>query len=98
MSYTLVVRPEAESDIEEALGWYESQSEGLAADFLQAVEEGLRKIQESPLSYQVVREQIRRARLRRFPYSLMYRVSEGTVFVLGCFHAKRNPEHWLERS
>jgi hypothetical protein len=34
---------------------------------------------------------------RRFPYSLIYRVIGDDVFVLACFHGKRNPRVWRSR-
>lgn len=33
MSWSVVVRPEAESDIAEATGWYEARREGLGRSF-----------------------------------------------------------------
>ena len=45
---SLLIRPEAEADIEEAYHWYERQRSGLGSDFLLCVEEGLEKIQKNP--------------------------------------------------
>jgi plasmid stabilization system protein ParE len=35
--------------------------------------------------------------LRRFPYGVFYRVIEGQVVVVACFHAKRHPRIWRGR-
>ena len=53
-SKRLVIRPEAEADIEEVYGWYEAQRKGLGEDFLLCVEEGLARIARNPSSYSVV--------------------------------------------
>jgi toxin ParE1/3/4 len=45
---SLLIRPEAEADIEEAYRWNERQRSGLGSDFLLCVEEGLDKIQKNP--------------------------------------------------
>ena len=36
----LLIRPEAETEIEEAYHWYEGQRDGLGSDFLLCVEGG----------------------------------------------------------
>lgn len=44
MKYPVLIRPEAESDLEEAFSWYENKRRGLGYDFLLQVEAGLRFI------------------------------------------------------
>lgn len=39
MNTRLVIRPEAERDVQEAYLWYEKQREGLGEDFLLCVED-----------------------------------------------------------
>jgi plasmid stabilization system protein ParE len=38
MSYGLIIRTEAELDIEDAFEWYEAQSPGLGSEFVRAVD------------------------------------------------------------
>jgi hypothetical protein len=45
----------------------------------------------------VVLRDIRRQLLKRFPYGLFYRLIEGQVVVVACFHAKRSPRVWRSR-
>lgn len=52
----------------------------------------------SPLSFPVVLAGVRRLRLRRFPYSLFFKVQEQHVFVIACFHASRDPRVWQDRA
>lgn len=40
---------------------------------------------------------IRRARLKRFPYGLFFRLVDDDIFVIACFHANRDPKVWRER-
>jgi hypothetical protein len=54
----LLIRAEAEADIEEAYHWYERQR-GLGSDFLPCVEDGLEKIQKNPEMYPVVHINVR---------------------------------------
>jgi len=94
----LVVRLQARSEIAEAADWYEQQSVGLGADFLRAIEVTMSSIHHNPEQYQRIRGRTRRAVLRRFPYGVVYIVSDDEVVVLGCVHGRRDPKRWQERT
>jgi plasmid stabilization system protein ParE len=98
MNLELIVEPEAEAEIDEASRWYEAQSPELGADFLRAVEEALAAVQRNPFQYQIVHGEVRRAGVRRFPYGLIYIASDREVIVTACFHGRRNPRRWRERT
>lgn len=98
MRRRIVIRPEAEGDLEEAYRWYEEQVPGLGTDFLLCFEEGLAKIERRPQGYPVVRKDIRRLLIRRFPYGIFYLVVEDSIIVLGVFHARRDPKQWAART
>jgi plasmid stabilization system protein ParE len=97
MSRRLVFLAEAEAEIAEAGEWYETRGKGLGADFMRSVEATVAAIQRAPTQYQIVKGQARRAVLRRFPYSLVYKASEHEIIVLACFHGKRDPRRLVER-
>ena len=97
MSRALIVRPEAESDMEEVQAWYDQQRTGLGADFLLCVEETLDRIVRNPEMYGILHRDIRRAFVRRFPYGVFYRIVEDQVIVVGVFHGRRNPRTWKSR-
>jgi plasmid stabilization system protein ParE len=92
-----VLRPAAAADVEEAWLWYEAQREGLGDEFLQVVQDALESIAAFPESAPLVQRDIRRHLLRRFPYGLFYRLIQGQVVVVACFHAKRSPRVWRSR-
>lgn len=97
MTPPLLLRPEATAEIQEAFGWYERQRLGLGSEFLQSVREALKEIERSPLQYPKIRGQVRRALLRRFPYSLLYVADKERTVVFACFHGKRDPRRWHSR-
>jgi toxin ParE1/3/4 len=97
MTYRIIVRPEAEREIQEAFDWYEERSEGLGAEFLRAADACLSAVQRTPDASQIVHGEVRRALLRKFPYALFYLVREDMIVVLACFHVKRNPGDWQRR-
>jgi plasmid stabilization system protein ParE len=98
MTYQVIVRPEAAREIQEAFDWYEERSEGLGLEFLRAADACLSVVRRNPEAFPVVHEQVRRALLRRFPYTLFYAVREGTISVIACFHIKRSPADWQRRT
>jgi plasmid stabilization system protein ParE len=36
--------------------------------------------------------------LRRFPYSLFYRIIDDQVIVVACMHGRRHPRRWRSRN
>jgi len=69
----------------------------LEAEFLHDIQETLATIERNPLQYQIVERKTRRAMLRRFPYGVMYVLSDHELLIVGCLHARRNPAHWRAR-
>lgn len=94
----IIVQPEAEAEITEAFRWYEDKNEGLGSEFMRALDASLSSIQRNPTAYAAVHKQMRRAVLRRFPYSVIYLFDTGRIVVLACFHASRDPQQWRERA
>lgn len=99
-----IVRPEAESDLDEAFAWYEDRSTGLGEQFLAAVEAAIDAVRTTPQRFPGVHEEpdlsIRRALIRRFPYGVYFIWDEerGVTSVIACMHAARDPRRWLERA
>jgi plasmid stabilization system protein ParE len=94
MTARLVVRDAAEADIAEAALWYEKRAHGLGFDFLRATDVALAEIRRNPRSFPVVHRAVRRALMNRYPYGLFFVVTEDTVIVLACMHARRRPLRW----
>ena len=92
MSYEVQVRRAAELDIAEAQIWYETQQSGLGGEFRAEVSGVIDRLAATPLIYQVVHRNIRRAMVHRFPYLVWYRVEGETVVILACTYAGRDPE------
>lgn len=91
MSPALALREAAFADIDAAEGWYENKEPGLGSQFVDAVDRTLASIEENPRAYPVVENTIRRAVVRRFPYSVFYVVEEARVVVLAVFHQAMSP-------
>lgn len=94
MSYKVRFKRAARRDIERAFTWYEKQSEGLGTEFLRSVAAGTSQLTNIPLIHTVEYNNVRRAHLRRFPYSLHFLVENEEVIVLGCIDQRSNPANW----
>ena len=93
----LIVRPEAEADLQQAYSWYEDQQPGLGRAFMDEVSTCLSAIEQRPLSFAVVNAAARRAMTRRFPYALFFVAGEEVISVVAAFHMARNPEALSQR-
>lgn len=94
---TLRFHPEADQELTEAREWYESRSEVAAQAFALEVDHALERIAEGPLRYPIGSRGERRFVLRRFPYTLLYRVRADHIFVTAVAHQSRRPGYWRHR-
>jgi plasmid stabilization system protein ParE len=91
------VRPEAQSDIREAASWYEDREAGLGLRFLREVRASLERIADDRLTFPIIEQDVRRALLHKFPYSI-YFVNEGeTIAIIAVLHQHRRPDTWKSR-
>ena len=98
MKYQVIVEPPAESDIRAAFEWYEEQVPGLGHEFLVSLRSCFGRLERTPEMFSHLLEPVRRAKLDRFPFGVLYTLKDEAVFVLGVFHHKRNPSSWVRRA
>lgn len=90
--------PEAEAEHLEAVAWYESRGAGLGARYLAEFEWVLSHVCEHPYRYRLERlPDIRRATMRGFPFTILYREINGQVEILAVAHHRRRPTYWIVR-
>lgn len=87
----------AEIELDEAIRWYQTQASGLGDVFLIEVLAAADRIAHHPDAWQLLDEGVRRCRLNRFPYGLIYAVENGDVLVLAVAHLHRRPDFWRDR-
>lgn len=91
----LTLLPAASGDVREAYDeWSEEGWPGLGEEFLAEVRRTLALVEMAPRLYPRIHKDIRRALLRRFPYSILYVGEPDATLVLACFHGSRNPRYW----
>ncbi len=98
MSFPLVFHPDVQAEVDDAYQWYEQQRAGLGDEFLEALETVYQRLQATPEMHQILLRDVRRALLRRFPYSVYYRFHGDGVEVIAVQHQRRNLAAWKSRS
>jgi plasmid stabilization system protein ParE len=97
VTHRIAVRQLAEQDLLEAQVWYTGKNPNLGDRFRSSVDRVLQLLGDSPLIFPSVYGKVRRASIEGFPYLLYYVVLPDRVSILGCFHARRNPQIVLRR-
>ena len=94
---SVLFTPAAQAEVSEAQDWYEREAAGLGGRFRAEVDRVVQRLAVNPLQLPAMLADVRRARLRKFPYGLFFRVVEDDVFIIACFHSSRDPRVWRQR-
>lgn len=89
--------PEARAEADAVAAFYQERRPGLAQHFLDNLEETLHRIQRHPLLYRQVEGDVRKCRIPRFPYGMIYRIRPTHVEIIAVMHLRRAPGYWKER-
>lgn len=87
----------ARRELIEAAEYYERERLGLGGAFIDAVEACTAEILEHPDAGPVLRRDVRRRLVRRFPYAVLYTVEIDSIRVLAVMHSRRRPMYWIDR-
>ena len=97
---TLRLHVEAEAELRISVSFYrEHGGEALASRFKAAVSGAFAAIADDPGRFPEVGELqgVRRARLRHFPFSVLYVSQADQVWVVAVAHGSRKPGYWARR-
>jgi plasmid stabilization system protein ParE len=94
MAFTVIFKPLAQLEAAEAYGWYQQDHIRMGDAFLEQLECTSNFLRDNPDLYPKVQDDVYRANLNQFPYSLFYVVDGDTVNILSCFHQHRDPRNW----
>lgn len=101
MAYKLIYGKKSRSELDDAINWYKDVSSETAFKFYTATFSRLDEIAETPYLFGPIRnrKRYRRAKIKRFPYLIVFRIDESkqAVFIISIFHVKRNPASLMKR-
>ncbi len=87
----------AELELDEAVAWYRGKGADVVSRFLAEVATGRERILTHPNAWHPMGDGVRRYRLDRFPYGIIYVVEKDEIIVLAVAHLHRHPDYWRER-
>ena len=94
----LIFHPDIEHEVKASYEWYQNQAVGLGDDYLNELETAYQAIVELPDTWPKFQNNLRRFLLSKFPFSVIYRFNQETVFVVAVMHNSRKPGYWRERT
>ena len=99
MSLQYVFHPEARHEFLAAVGYYEEQAPALGRRFADEVRRSIRHLTETPEIGAPYEAGTRRFLLPRFPYAIIYLVSDAdeAVVVIALMHQRQRPGFWRGR-
>ena len=98
MNRTLRNLKAASKEFTAAVRGYEEQRPGLGGEFFDAVVHATSLIQAQPeIGALSPDRRTRRVLVQRFPYQVVYRLSEDEIVIVAIAHLKRKPGYWRKR-
>ncbi len=87
----------ANLELSEATAFYELQLKGLGFQFKNEIQSAILRIKEFPTLCPIIKADIRRYQLHKFPYKILYSIEKDYIYILAISHNHRRPDYWIER-
>ncbi|NCT67017.1 MAG: type II toxin-antitoxin system RelE/ParE family toxin [Rhodanobacteraceae bacterium] len=88
----------ARQELRDAVLAYNRERAGLGDEFRDAVWEAIQRVVDFPDAWHRLSSSIRRCRMRRFPYAVIYQSLHDEIVVIAVAHLHREPTYWQKRS
>ena len=85
-------------ELDDAIEYYNLQSDGLGNKFLEEIATNIRFISKFPNAWPKYTEHTFKITLRNFPYNLIFSIKNNTIYILAVAHHHREPEYWISRT
>ncbi len=89
--------PDAREEFHEAARYYKAISPRLGRRFSDAVSGTLQRIIINPTMFRIVEKDVRKCRVPRFPYGVLYQIKGDHVWIVAVMNLKRHPDYWKNR-
>ncbi len=87
----------ADFELSDAIDFYELQQKGLGNRFKQEIKSAVLRIKKFPTLSPIIKRDIRRYQLHKFPYKILYSMEENYIYIIAISHNHRRPDYWVER-
>jgi mRNA-degrading endonuclease RelE of RelBE toxin-antitoxin system len=89
--------PEALAEARAAARYYNQQRRGLGKEFRDAVNHAVEEIRSFPEGWQAIEGGLRRHRVKRFPFGIVYQLTDDEIIVVAITDLRRDQSYWLRR-
>ena len=97
MNYNLFILPLAELDIKEINFNYKIINKSLAEKFNIALKREVGIIHKNPFLFQVRYDDLRMAKIDKFPYLFHFEIHSETIVINAVYHTSRDSKIWFSR-
>ena len=93
----VVFLPEAQTELFQAIVYYDGQLVGLGDRFNSEFWHTINKIIENPHTWTLMGHGTRKCNLKDFPYGVIYREQSGSILIVAVMNLYRKPGYWKKR-
>ena len=84
-------------EYQEAIEFYNLQSEGLGNKFFSEIDRTISIIRNYPEGFTEYTKNTRKAVVNIFPYNIIYSIQKEKIIVIAIAHQHRKPNYWVNR-
>jgi hypothetical protein len=93
----VLFHPDAETELDRSITFYEERQAGLGVDFQREVLYGVSQIHNAPTRWPRYKYGTRKYLLNRFPFHIFYIANPDCIWIVAVAHCSRKPDYWKER-
>jgi len=99
MTFRVIFAAEAEAELNEAIAWYDSQTDGVGQKFSSEVHSTLHEAAKVPKRFPFAGPTTQKIKVFDRPYSIYFTLLEDSaqLIVVSVFHGSRNPAELRRR-
>jgi plasmid stabilization system protein ParE len=89
--------PAAERELNQAADYYNERQSGLGLGFAKEIYHAIQNILSFPEAWAPLSSHTRRCLTNRFPYGVVYQITDEEVFIIAVMHLNKKPGYWKDR-
>ena len=91
-----IIEP-AELELDDAFQYYENELCGLGSKFIDSFRHAINRIISHPSAWICIHDNVRKCRLDKFPFDIIYAIEEEFIIIIAISHHHRKPYYWIDR-
>lgn len=97
MKFQLLLDPRAIEDIQNAIDYYNEQSQGLGEKFEKYLNKYIIGLSKNPF-FQIRYDEVHCLPLKKYPFMIHFSIKNEQVFIHAVIHTKLNPsKNWIKK-